>query len=460
MRHPRIVAVALLLALPLSALIAGYAGVRQAEAQWRQGNYPAASEAYARAARILFWRADLWEKAGISASLGGEHQRALTHLEKHTPQTAEGWFRLAASHYQLGDLDAAHAATLRGTLAFDSLHLYDLQALIRYELEDWSAERTSRENQARLGSQDAFAHYRLGLLLMIHFPEDALPALTRASTLNPEVAPAVETLRAALALAFIQTDDAEKMIAIGRGLSLVQEWNLSLEAFSKAVEADENNAGAWAWLGEANQQTGQDGGAELERAVSLNPSNPTVRALRGLYWERRENYQKALEEYSAAAEFDAADPAWQAGIARTHAGLGDLLAAIEAYRRAIELAPTDATYWRMLAVFCAETSAYVDEIGLPAAEQAVRLSPKDPSMLDALGLSYFASGRHASAEVAFTRAIELAPDYLPAHIHLALNDLVQGNHAAAFDTLTHVRDTDATGIHGKTALQLLERYFP
>jgi tetratricopeptide (TPR) repeat protein len=445
----------LLLALPASTLAAGAMDLRQAQQARQAGDYAEASATYARTARVFFWRGDLWEQAGITASLAGDYVQAIAHLTINEPRTEEGWFRLAASHYQLGDLEAAHDATLHG----DSLRLYDLQALILYEQKDWTSERVAREHQIRLGSEDAFVHYRLGLLLALSSPQDALPILTRAATLNPEVAPAVETLRAALALSSTQADESQRMVSIGRAFGLVEEWELALAAFTSAVTLDGKNAEAWAWLGLTKQQQGQEGGADLDRAVSLDSDNPTIRGLRALYWTRQGDDSRALEDYVLAAKHDAENPTWQAGIGATHQRLGDLIAALEAYQRAVELAPMDAGYWRLLAEFCVTNGVYVEEIGLPSAQQAVTLAPQDAFVLDTLGSAYAASGRYSNAEQAFLEAIEIIPDFYAAHIHLALNYLAQNERAAAFNTLTFVRDA-GDAAHRENAVRLLDYYFP
>jgi thioredoxin-like negative regulator of GroEL len=49
---------------------------------------------------------------------------------------------------------------------------------------------------------------------------------------------------------------------------------------------------------------------------------------------------------------------------------------------------------------------------------------------------------------------------LPAHIHLAMTYLAQGNRTAAFDKLTYVQSADPNGADGETAKQLLKQYFP
>jgi tetratricopeptide (TPR) repeat protein len=325
--------------------------------------------------------------------------------------------------------------------------------------KDWAAEKGALENQTRLDPTDAYAAYRLGLLLTFYTPEDALPELTRASTLNPEVDSAVQTLRAALAVSGTQNDPSMQMVILGQAFGLVQDWELASAAFEQAVFRDEKNAEAWAWLGEAKQQLGQDGSVELNQALSLDRNSVNMRALRGLYWSRLGEYDRMLTEYQFAAQVEPQNPRWQASMAEAYARLGNLVSALEAYQRAVELAPDTAEYWRLLAVFCAENTVQVEAVGLPAAQQALTLAPNDPGALDAIGYIYLSTGRYASAEEALKLAVEIAPEYFPAHIHLAMTYLAQGNQAAAFNSLTYVRDADGAGVYAETAQQLLDKYF-
>ena len=450
----------LVLITAASVMIAGHSNIRSAESAWQRKDYPAASSSYVRAAQILFWREELWEMAGISAARGGDFQTALFYFGKAHQLSEEGWIWLGTSHFRLGNMTSAIHAAEEGVRHFDSARLYRLLAFAHRDRKDWRSEYDALKNQLRLEAGDPYAHYRLGLLLMLFSPKDAPSELTLASSLNPEVDSAVQTLRSALALSDVQPDESQKMLTIGRALGLVQEWELALVAFEQAVQTDPKNAEAWAWLGEAKQQTGQDGSAELDKALSLDRTSVNVRGLRGLYWSRQENYQKMLEEYLTAAEHQPENPAWQAGIGDAYVKIGDLVAALAAYQRAVELAPNETTYWRLLAFFCADNSVYVEEIGLPAAQQAVTLAPNDPAALDALGYIYLSSGRYASAEDSLLLAIEVAPEYFPAHIHLAMNYLALGNRAAAFNSLTYVRDADSSGVYEGTAVQILRRYFP
>jgi Flp pilus assembly protein TadD len=160
-----------------------------------------------------------------------------------------------------------------------------------------------------------------------------------------------------------------------------------------------------------------------------------------------------------AAKYEPDNPAWQAELGNAYVKLGDLVEALASYQRATELEPNESTYWRLLAVFCAENGTCVEDVGLPAAKKAVELTPDDPSALDALGWSYLSSGRYANAEQILLDVTKRFPDHLPAHIHLAMVYLAQGNRAAAFDTLNHVRSVDPDGESGKLADALLKQYF-
>lgn len=167
-----------------------------------------------------------------------------------------------------------------------------------------------------------------------------------------------------------------------------------------------------------------------------------------------------LAEYLIAAGIEPENPRWQASIGEAYSKIGDLVSALEAYQRAAELAPGFPEYWRLLALFSADNNVQLEEIGLPAAQQAVLLAPGDVTMLDALGYVYLSSGRYANAVEIFLSVIEGSPEYYPAHLHLAMAYLAQGDRTAAYNTLVFVRDTVNAGEYSDSARELLAKYFP
>lgn len=456
---PLIVA-SLLFAVLMPILFTGYSLIDGAEAEFAEQNYARAAQQYHQAIRLLPWRNDLWQKAGVSAYASGDYFEAINFLNNAPDLSEQGWIILGYSYANTDDLPSALQAYQHGLQFYDSAYLYAGLASVYREQKEWQAERDALKNQLRLDISDAYAHYRLGLLLTLLEPEQALSELMLATSLNPEVDSAMQTLRAALNLSATQPDASQQMLTIGRALGLVQEWDLSIAAFDKATQINPENAEAWAWLGEAKQQIGQDGSVDLDQALLLDHTSASVHALRALYWNRQEKYNKMLVEYLLAASSDPANPAWQASIGDAYFKLGDLAAALTAYQRAAELAPNESTYWRLLSVFCAENGVRVEDIGLPAARQAVALAPNDPFALDALGWSYLSSGRFANAEGTLSDVVERFPHHFPAHIHLALTYLMQGKRVDAYNSLTYVRDEDQSGVYRDKADQLLGQYFP
>ncbi len=466
--HTYFVAVTLVAAILAPVLYTGFFSVKRADSEFAAQNFVGAAAHYQQAARLLPWRSDLWEKAGIAEYANKNYPTAIALLNRPSKLTEQGWVALGNSYSNTREISSALRVYQDGLRFYDSASLYAGLAFIYRGQKDWPAERDALQNQIRLDISDAYSHYRLGLLLTFLAPEQALAELTLASSLDPETDSAVQTLTAALNLSATQPDASEQMLTVGRALGLVQEWDLSLAAFEKAIELDGENAEAWAWLGEAKQQLGgvlseskdQDGSVELDRALTLDHKSVIVRALRGLYWNRLGKYEQMRAEYALAAEFDPTNPAWQASLGDAYLKLGDLASALAAYQKATELAQTDSIYWRLLAVFCAENGIHVEDIGLPAAQNAVQLAPNDPFALDVLGLSYLTSGRYANAEQTLLDVIADYPNHFPAYIHLAMTHLAQGNRAAAFNQLTYVRDADAGGPYAAQADEMLKQYFP
>ncbi len=446
-------------------VLTGYASLRQAEAAHEANDYKQTLIAYKRAATLLPWRPDLWERAGLTQVQVKNYEDAIRLLEMAKQRGAlsdVGWNALGVSYYATGRLDEAVETWENGLQAYPSYARYDYHLALAYrEQGDTPAEKNALERWVLSdGAMDAWAHYRLGQLLSISDPERALGEFYLASSLDPEYDSAVETMRAALDLASLEKNESNKLVIIGRGLGLINEWTLAAETYHRAVAADGENAEAWAWLGEARQQLGQDGRAELDKALSLGRTNPIVRSLRGLYWTRQAQPAKALAEYRLAAFYDPGNLAWQISVGEAYALSGDLQAALASYLRATELAPTDATVWRALAAFSARYNMQVEEVGLPGAQMAVELTGEDALALEALGWALALLERYDEAREALEHALDLDPELAQAHLHLGIVAMQTDDWKAAKDHLQQSRDLDPDGPVGEQAQVLLNQYFP
>jgi tetratricopeptide (TPR) repeat protein len=336
-----------------------------------------------------------------------------------------------------------------------SEHLYSRLAEIYQSNGDPAKAVETLQKYVSAHSEDAAAHYRLGLLLTLSDPDGALTELLGASELDPQLDPAAQTLRTALNLAMLNDSASARFVIIGRGLGLVNEWRLARPAFEEAIRLDEKNADAWAWLGEANQQMDGEGIEQLERAFDLNPGSPTVRGLRGLYFQRAGNFRDALTEFQTAAALEPENAMWYVSLGEAHAKLGDLIRALESYQKATTLAPKDPGTWRLLAMFCAQNNVNIKDIGVPAAQKAVVLAGKDAVSLDVLGWLLTLDARYEEAGRMLNRALELDPQNGSAHLHLGMLYLQTEDRASAFDHFVKARD-----LGNQEAEMVLSQYFP
>jgi tetratricopeptide (TPR) repeat protein len=448
----------LLLSMLVPVVSSGYSELKQASTS---SSYTEMAEHYGSAARRMPWRADLYELAGHAYYHAKEYALADAAYQKAFESNVlspEGWVAWGDVHYLNADPQRAFDVWAQALEQEDpSDQLYSRLSQIYDEKADYPRAAQYLQKYVSMHSDAASAHYRLGLLLALSDPNKALSELTSASQLDPQLDPAVQTLRTSLNLASLNGSSSERSVIIGRGLGLVEEWPLAYAAFEEALKADAKNAEAWAWLGEANQQMGlpEGGGEELDQALTLNPNLPTVRGLRGLYFQRVGNFRAALTEFQFAAKLEPDNPAWQVSIGEAHSKLGDLIRALEAYQAATTLVPDDASYWRLLAIFCAQNNVNVKDVGVPAAQKAVILAKDDAASLDVLGWLLLLDARHEEAEKTLMRSLELDSQNTSAHLHLGMLYLQKDDRVSAYDHLIKARD-----LGNAEAEVLLNLYFP
>jgi len=445
----------LLLAIFVPFVSSGYAELKQAPTS---SSYTEMAEHYGSAAQRMPWRADLYELAGHAYYHAKEYSLADTAYQKAFDSnvlSAKGWVAWGDVNYLNADTERAFEVWVQALEQENpSDQLYSRLSQFYKEKADYPKAAQYLQKYVSMHSDGASAHYRLGLLLTLYDPDKALSELTSASQLDPQLDPAVQTLRTTLNLASLKGSTSEQFVIIGRGLGLVEEWPLAYAAFEEALKADAKNAEALAWLGEANQQMGREGSEELNQALSLNPNSSTVRGLRGLYFQRVGNFREALTEFQSAAKLEPDNPAWQVSIGEAHSKLGDLIRALESYQAATTLAPEDANYWRLVAIFCAQNNVNIKDVGIPAAQKAVILA-NDATSLDVLGWLLLLDARHEEAERTLIRALELDSQHASAYLHLGILYLQKDDRVSAYDHLLKARD-----LGNPEAEVLLNQYFP
>lgn len=445
------------LAIILPVIFSGYSELNKGD---HAPSYLEAAQHHRAAAQRLPWRADLYELAGHEYYYAKEYSLAEASYQKAFQRhalSADGWVAWGDVQYLLGNAERAAEIWKQGLQqASPSENLYSRLAQNYKEQQNYTKAAEYLQRYVPDHLQDASAHYRLGLLLTLSDPQTAASELIAASQLDPELDPAAQTLRTALNLASLSEAPSDQFVIIGRGLGLVHEWELAQSAFEQAIQADEKNAEAWAWLGEAHQQTGgSEALTHLDRALSLNPNSAVVRGLRGLYFQRVGNNREALAEFQAAAAIQSDDPNLYIAIGESYSKLGDMIRALEAYQYAASLVPDEIGYWRLLAQFCAQNNIHVKDVGIPAAQRAVIIKADDSGSQDLLGWLLLLDARYSEAERTLLHALELDSQNASAHLHLGMLYLQLEDRASAYGYLVSARDLGNTD-----AQAVLDQYFP
>lgn len=417
------------------------------------------------AAQYVPWRNDLWEQAGILAVDSGQHGKAfdlLLKIDKTGNLSPIGKMSLGdAAHFN----DDHQTAVKYWQEALQSdgpeLELHERLAETFRQLGDFENAIPHLIYLVKVTPTDPALNYNLGLLFAASQPESALAYLTLAAELDPGQYGEAQSLVRDIRSARLADDEAYLLVTSGQTLASIDEWDLAVHALSKATELDPEYADAWAYLGEAHQHVALDGFPKLQRAISIDPDSIAANTLMGLYWQRKERFDLALTYFHAAANLDEENPALQAEIGKTLGMMGNLSAAETHYLRAIELAPHDPTYWRMLANFYITYETKLQEEGLPAARQAVILDPTDPAALDVLAQIYLLMDSRLIARRFLQRAISADPYFAPAHLHMGLIHIMEGNTILAYQKLTLAQDLAPQGSPTEDqARRLLQSHFP
>lgn len=315
--------------------------------------------------------------------------------------------------------------------------------------------------QAALTAQpeDAETNYRMGLNLSITAPEAASQYFEAALSAAPSLEAQIERVTEALRLGELSDNPAYRLTLLGQAFGALQEWELALQALEQAVEEAPGYAEAWAYLGEAQHHNEMDGYRALDTALSLDPDSYSANLLMALYLRRSEAPNEALEYLMVAAQQDPNNLSLQEEIANTYAQAGDVEQGLAVLEENADTSPDQSEVWQMLASYCLNYDIKLDELGLPAARQALLLDDEDPTNHLLLGRAYLQGGDTAMAERFLRQAIELDPQYAEAYFYLGLLYLNQGDMQAAEDYLSQAYQLAPTEAVGLQAQQIIEQYF-
>ncbi len=400
--------------------------------------------------------AGLHSTAARLALLSGQPERALAHLAQ-TGTDREARCLHAQALAALGDLskaldllpqagrDCHLPPSLLRTAAAEALRLGDAAAARRF-LETWT----------RLEPANPQAHLELGLTLSVVEPPAAVAQLQLAQDLAPQGNAQAWAMADLLARFSAAQEDARSWAALGEALTRLERWDLAAIAFQRALHLDPDFSAARAYLGLALDNMGRNGYPQLKAARDLAPNAPLPRALLGMHWLLTGRPRQALQELEIAVRLDPENPAYAAQLGAAYAEVGQVSAALESYRRAAELGQGEPSFWLLLAQTSLRLETRVQELGLPAARNALVLDPESAAAMDSLGYAHLLLGHMQLAERLLYRALQTDPTRAETYYHWGLLQAARGLPDRAQAALEAAQQLDPEGPIGELALRTIE----
>jgi len=459
-----IIIISLMLVIFFPRVLLGWLYLKQAQDYASQSSYLKAAQTYEDSARRLWWMKGLYEQAAHSAWLVGDSLEALRLFllaRENDGLTSSGKLALGDVYSRSGDTPSAvEAWESVGFDTPDSSAAFSRLAIANREMKNYSLAMEYWQAVLKIEPQNGVAHYYLGLFLMTVLPEEALPELMLALSLDPQLDEHVQVLQQGLNQASLQEDPTRQLVISGQSLASIDAWDLALQAFISASLADPDFSEAWAWQGEANQHLGEDGLPALKKALVLDRNSILSLALNGLYYRRQDQIEQAWSVYIRAATLDPSNSAWQQVLGELSAQKGNLIDALKFYQKAVELSPQNPVAWRALALFCVQYNVSITDIGMQAALKGLKLEPANWRSQDVMGQVLLATGDLNKSSQYFNQSIDTSPNQPDSYLHLGYLKLLQDQRDDAYHNLVKARQLDPDGSIGMQAQRLLDQYFP
>lgn len=200
------------------------------------------------------------------------------------------------------------------------------------------------------------------------------------------------------------------VLDLGELLSEMGRWEEAGEKFRRAIElTPEEPAGYFyygQWLAQTRQQS--DAIASLTKTLSLDPTFPGAHLRLAELHHLRRDISAVRQHLRAEMMLRPQEPNLLLDLSNLLADTGQDRAAIACLKRLTQLAPSSPLGWQNLSVAQFLAARY-DE-GIESCRAALRLEPKNTSVLFNLAVACERQGRLARAGVWTRRGLEVEPD--------------------------------------------------
>ncbi len=443
--------------------------------------------------------------------------RGAAHLGKGDAEEARRNFEQAAKIaptyfapiFNLAELDRAQnnpngaRARYEGYLRKQPGHLESMMAMAKLsdsegEAIDWLMRAASANGDAsapRIALAQRYLAQKNTAKALVYAKEaatlapkapQAFIALGAAQTAAGDTANAVASYRK---LAELQPASTLPHYHIGSLLANTGDWNGARKAYAKSLELNPAFVNAKVALVLLEIGQGNYGAAQkiAQDSIRRYPKSPAGYALEGEVLMARKQYSQAAKSYETAYTLgkspglliklhgasrragggteaedkihawlkdNPADQQVRMYLAEAYRASGKLAEAAEQYRTAIKHAPDNVVAHNNLATLYQELQ---DPRALPSAEEAFKLKPDSPDVMDTMGWALVSHGQVARGTALLRKAVAQAPNAPGIRFHLAQAYEAAGKHAEARQELEHILRMKGDNRHRVAAKRMLDK---
>lgn len=389
------------------------------------------SETASSLLRYQPWQTVLWERLATVQYEGGNYQeviKSFEEVEKEKPLTGEQLIQLGYSYWKVDQTQKAYTAWEK-VVNIPSISANQLNQLFTFQksVHDWYGAYQTLLKWHELDPENEYVLYHLILSQLIFEPEDLEILIDDQQTQK------IVTIKSDLETILESDNPLYRLVIAGNALSRLEEWDYAAYAYSHVTKLDPDYAEGWAFYGNALYHSGGNGYFALEKAINLSPTSKIARAYLASYWRNQREFIKSFELWSDLIKEEPQQPVWYQEVGNTYIQAGNLEEALIAFQKATELAPNDSYYWLNLARFCGEYRVNINEIGIPAARQALLLDDQNWQVHDLIGWMYLLLNDYTTAERFLSNAYNLDTENALINLHLGqLYSLQNRNELASY----------------------------
>jgi len=226
---------------------------------------------------------------------------------------------------------------------------------------------------------------------------------------------------------------ARSQVALGQG-----DYDSAIQELKSCIETSDASGVSLCSivLGQTYMEMGQFSNAilHLQKAVELGVKDPTATTATKsgvLYWlgaayHRNREYQKAINTFEQAIQFDPSSDRNFEWLSYAHYELGQYDEAITAAKRAIKLKPDNANVYNNLGAAYGMKKQYADAI--KALKKAIEIDPKLSNPYNWMGRFLMEQNAYNEAIEAYKKAVELQPANIDYILSLANTYRVMGKY--------------------------------